>query len=187
MAEQPGPQMSAIRRAGLIALLGMAVGLLSASPAGAASTMTGTCTFGGSLAFDPPIGNELRELSYRDRASGTCTGTLNGVPQQDAPAVIRASGSGIASCLAGRTTSSGTLTFTRGTKREADDVKIRFFTSLAGVLTEYTGTFHGAVSGEGTGLVNLLPDESGLAECEAGTLDFLRYDLVARTITPVVG
>jgi hypothetical protein len=187
MAEQPGPQISAIRRAGLIAVLGMAASLLPASPAGAANTMEGTCTFSGLLKFDPPIGNELRELGFRDRASGTCTGTLNGVPQQDAPAVIRARGSGTASCLAGCTTSSGTLTFTRGTKRDVDDVKIRFFTSVVGALTEYTGTFHGAVSGDGFGLVNLLPGESGLAECEAGTLDFLRYDLMARTITPVVG
>jgi hypothetical protein len=179
--------MSAIRWAGLIAVLGMAAALLPASTAGAANTMEGACTFSGSLKFDPPLGNELREFSYRDWASGTCTGTLNGVPQQDAPAVIRASGSGTGSCLAGRTTSSGTLTFTRGTKREADDVKIRFSTNLAGVFTQYTGTFHGAISGDGTGLVNLLPGESGLAECEAGALDFLRYDLVARTITPLVG
>jgi hypothetical protein len=186
MAEQSG-EMSAIRRVGLIALLAVVAATMPASPAAAANTMEGTCTLSGWVKLDPPVGNELREIRFRDQASGTCSGTLNGVPQQDAPVVIRAQGSGTVSCLAGQTTESGTLTFTRGTKSDADDVKIHYSNNITGVSVEYVGTFHGAVSGEGIGNVRLLPDESGLAACEAGTLDFLRYDLVARTITPVTG
>jgi hypothetical protein len=49
--------------------------------------------------------------------------------------------------------------------------------------------FRGAVSGTGIAHVNFLPyaDESGLAACESGTLASARYDLFARTVSPLVG
>jgi hypothetical protein len=189
MAEQAGPNLSAVRRAGLVAALVMAAATLPASSAAAANTVEGTCTLSGQLNFDPPLGNELRDAAFRDYASGACSGTLNGVPQGNAPVVIRANGSGTVSCLGGHTTSSGTLTFTRGTKRETDDVKIRFFTDATGAGLQFAGTFRGAVSGGGVAYVNFLPyaDESSMAACEAGTLDSARYDLLTRTITPIVG
>jgi hypothetical protein len=189
MAEQPGSQMSAIRRAGLIALLGMAAGLLPASPAAAANTIEGTCTLSGLFKFDPPLGNEPRETRFRDYASGTCTGTLNGVPQVAAPVVIRGRGSGTLSCWAGRATNFGKLIFTRGSEDDADDVKIGFVAETAGGLLEFAGIFRGAVSGSGIAHANFLPyaDESSFAACESGTLDSARYDLFARTITPMVG
>jgi hypothetical protein len=185
MTEQSGQET--LRRVGLIAVLALAAAILPAGPAAAANTLEGTCTLSGWAKFDPPLGNEPREFSFRDHASGTCTGTLNGVPQQDAPVLIRAKGSGTAGCLAGRTMESGRLIFTRGTESDADDVAIRYSNSLVGVSTEYVGTLRGAVSGEGVGRVEILPGESGLAECAAGTLDFVRYNVVARTITPVIG
>jgi hypothetical protein len=148
-----------------------------------------SCTLSGRLSFDEPLGNSLRETSFRDHAAGTCSGTLNGVTQESAPVVIRAKGRGTLSCLAGHTTSSGTLTFTRGTTSDADDLKIRFLTDTTGGLTQFVSKFRGAVSGRGIAYVTFLPyaDQSALAACEAGTFGSARYDLSAHTITPVVG
>jgi hypothetical protein len=177
------------RRVGLIAVLSLAAVIVQASPAAGANTLEGSCSLSGRLQFDPPLSNELREAGFQDRATGTCTGTLNGAAQRDTPVVLRAKGSGTLSCLAGHTTSSGTLAFTRGTESQADDVKISFFTDTSGGLTQFASKFEGAVSGEGIAYVSFLPsaDESALAECEAGTFDSARYDLQAQTITPVVG
>jgi hypothetical protein len=170
-------------------LVAAAAAFLGTSPALAANTLEGTCTLSGELAFDPPLGNDLRPTNLRDEASGACTGTLNGVPQQDAPVVIRAKGSGTLSCLDGHTTTTGTLTFTRGTRSELDDAKIRFWTDTTGGVTQFASRFGGAVSGQGIAYVNFLPyaGESALTACQAGTFDSARYDLLARTMMPVVG
>jgi hypothetical protein len=190
MAEQLTPEASAIRRVGLIGVLALAAALIAASPAGAANTIEGSCSLSGVFKFEPPLGNEPRETSFRDYASGTCTGTLNGVPQVNAPVVIRGRGSGTLSCLGpGRATNFAKLIFTRGTKSDADDVKIDFVAETVGGLLEFVAVVRGAVSGSGTGHANFLPyaDESDFAACEAGTLESARYDLLARTITPIVG
>ena len=188
MTRQAGTKTS-VARAGLISVLLAAAATLLPSSAAAANTMDATCTLSGRLDFEPPLSNELRDIAFRDHASGSCTGSLNGVPEEEAPVVLRARGSGTASCLGGHTTSSGTLTFTRGTKGDADDVKIRFFTDMTGAALQATGAFRGAISGEGIAYVTFLPyaDEAAMAACETGSLGSARYDLLARTITPVVG
>jgi hypothetical protein len=171
-----------MRSSGLITLVAL-VGLLPASSASAADRFEGSCSLTGELRFDQPLGNELSQSGFRDRASGTCTGTLNGVSRANTPVAIRAQGSGTLSCLAGHTTGSGTLTFT------AETAKIRFFTDTTGGLTQFASRFRGAVSGEGVARVNFLPyaDQSTMASCQAGTLESARYDLSARTTTPLVG
>jgi hypothetical protein len=173
-------------RAGLIAALALTAATLPASTAAAANTMEGTCTLSGQFSFDEPLGNTTRETGFRDRASGTCTGTLNGIAQQNVPVTLRAKGSGTLSCLAAHTSSSGTATFAPST---GEEVKIRFWTEASGALTQFAARFGGVVSGEGIAYVNFLPyaDEAALAACEAGTFSSARYDLVTRTITPMVG
>jgi hypothetical protein len=189
MRDQPALALrqTGVQRTALIAALAVTAATLSASPAAAAAdTMEGTCTLSGQFKFDEPLGNTPRETGFRDRASGTCTGTLNGVAQQNVPVVLRARGSGTLSCLAAHTTSSGTATFT---PPSGEDVKIHFWTDASGALTQFAARFGGTVSGEGIAYVNFLPyaDESALAACEAGTFSSARYDLVTRTITPLVG
>jgi hypothetical protein len=185
------PRAETWKRGGqVIVLLALAAAVLPApSPAAATNTVEGTCTLSGRLTFDEPFGNELRETGFRDYATGTCTGTLNGVSQMDAPVVIRSSGSGVLSCLAGRVASTGTLTFTRGTKDDRDDARIRYATETTGALLEFVSTPRGIVSGQGIAHVNFLPyaDEEAFAACEAGTFGTARYDLLVRTITPIVG
>jgi hypothetical protein len=157
--------------------------LLVTPPATAADRFEGTCTLTGQLRFAKPLGNEPRDTTFQDRASGTCDGTLNGAEKNKAPVEIRASGSGSLGCLAGHSTSAGTLTFS------AEGAKIRFFTDTTGGLTQFASRFRGAVSGEGVAEVNFLAyaDESTTAACQAGTLASARYDLTARTTSPLVG
>jgi hypothetical protein len=146
------------------------------------NTFEGTCKLSGQLEFDEPLGNELRTTSFTDTATGTCSGTLNGVPGDAIPVVNSVTGSGTLSCLGGTTTTADTLTFAR-------HYPIHIFTDTAFGLSEAVGHFRGAVSGNGVVEVNVLPyiDQSTLAACQAGTLGSARYDLIARTITPLVG
>jgi hypothetical protein len=107
---------------------------------------------------------------------------LNGRFVTGAPVANRASGSGTLSCLTGHATTTDRLTF-------AQRNRLRILTDITGGLTQFGGRFTGAVSGNGVVEVNFLPytDPALLAACQAGALGAARYDLVARTITPVVG
>jgi hypothetical protein len=157
-------------------------GVASAAAAKGPNTFEGTCQLSGEMVFDQPLGNELRTTTFTGTTYGTCDGTLNGVPGTDIPVINSVSGSGTLSCLAGETSTDDTLTFARR-------YPIRIFTDAVGGLTQFTAYTRGAVSGESVEEVDFLPyfDEADQAACQAGTLSSARYDLIARTITPLVG
>ena len=166
--------------AGIVASAGFA-----AAPAQAAkgpNTFEGTCMLSGEIKFNQPLGNELRTTTFTDTATGTCSGTLNGVPRDAIPVVNSVRGSGTLSCVAGQTTSADTLTFAR-------HYPIRIFTDAVGGLTEFVAHSTGAVSGESVEEVDFSPyfDQSTVAACQGGTLSSARYDLIARTVTPLAG
>ena len=167
----------------LVAMTAMGLAVPCTASAATSNRFEGTCTLTGELTFDRPLGNESRQTGFRDRAAGTCAGKLNDSYHEGLQVEIRARGSGDLGCLTGHSTSSGTLTFT------ADKARIRFFTDTTGGLTQFASRFRGAVSGEGVAEVNFLPyaDESTTAACQAGTLASARYDLFARTTSPLVG
>jgi hypothetical protein len=157
-------------------------GITPAPAATGPNTFDGTCRLSGEFQFDEPLGNEPQYTTFTDTAVGTCSGTLNGVPGDAIPVVNSVSGSATLSCLAGQTSTADTLTF-------AHRFKIDIFVDAAFGLTQAVGNFRGAVSGDGVVEVNFLPyfDQSTQAACQAGTLSTARYDLVARTITPLAG
>ena len=157
-------------------------GIAPAQAANGPNTFDGSCMLSGEFQFDQPLGNEPRYTTFTDTAAGTCTGTLNGVPGDAIPVVNSVSGSATLSCLAGQTSTADTLTF-------AHRFKIHIFVDAAFGLTQAVGHFRGAVSGDGVVEVNFLPyfDQSTQAACQAGTLGSARYDLIAHTITPLVG
>jgi hypothetical protein len=167
-------------------LAGLVVSAAWGTPAAPAAkgpnTFEGTCRLSGELVFAEPLGNELRTTTFTDTASGECSGTLNGVPGDAIPVVNSVTGSATLSCLAGHATSADTLTFAR-------HYPIQIFTDSAGGLTQFVAHSTGAVSGDAAVEVNFLPyfDQSTQAACQAGTLRSARYDLIARTITPLVG
>jgi len=147
-----------------------------------ANSFDGTCRLSGAFRFDTPVDNQMRERTFTDTAAGTCTGSLNGGPEREHEVVNSVRGSGMLSCAGGETMSADTLIFDRRTT-------IHIRTTSAGVLAEFVGHFQGEVSGGGVVEVNLLPyfDQSMVAACQAGALREVRYDLVARTVTPMVG
>lgn len=147
-----------------------------------ANTFNGNCNLKGELQFRDPVGSTPRTTSFTDVGHGTCTGVLNGVSVKGMPVTNNVTGSGELSCAAGHTSTADILTFARRRK-------IRVFTDAVGGATQFAGHFRGAVSGDGTVHVNLLPytDQSVLAACQAGALRRVRYDLTAQTVTPMVG
>ena len=171
--------MKAVR--GLLTLLALAGAAAPAHAAGP-TTMEGTCRLSGVLEFEPPLANAARDVRFRDRASGTCSGTLNGVPRVDVAVDLRAKGAGTVSCVAGETTSTGTLSFATGEK-------LRFWTHTTGAITQFVSRFGGAVAGDGVAHVDFLTrgDPATLEACESGTLAAAPYELTTRTLTPVVG
>jgi len=168
----------------LAALVSAAGGATAAyaRPARSPNTFDGTCKLSGELAFEQPLGNLPRAITFTDEAAGTCTGALNGMPVQDAPVVNHVRGSATASCLAGRSLSHDTLVFPRG-------IAIHLISDATFGLTQGVSHTTGAVSGDSLVHVNFLPytDQSTLAACQADALRSARYDLVARTITPLTG
>ena len=169
-----------MRRLGLLVVAVVAVWV----PAASARTnrFDGTCRLSGRLDFAQPLGNDLRATTLVDVASGTCTGRVNGRFRRDAPVVNHATGAGTLSCVAGFATTHDALSFGRG-------VTVRFSTLTLGGLTQFAARFYGDRSGDGVVQVSFLPytDQSALAACQAGTFATARYDLVARTLTPVSG
>jgi hypothetical protein len=178
MGERERRQLRAFRWAGLTALLVVVSGACAASAEAATHTLDGSCTLTGRLSFDRPVGLVPIGDTFDDDATGSCTGTLDGVNQQNTPVVWHATGAGTIGCLATHTTSSGTLTFS------ALHARMHLITDARAVLTQVTATFSGAVSGSGVAYVNLQGDS---AACQAGTLTSVDETLLGRTITPVVG
>ena len=146
------------------------------------NSFDGTCKLSGDFVFDRPIGPLPQTMSFADSATGTCSGKLNGVQQDNIPVVNTVSGWGTISCSFADAHTSDTLTFDR-------HYPIRIFTDSAGALTQVVAHSSCAVSGDSVEHVNLLPytDQSTLEQCQAGALRSARYDLDAQTLTPLVG
>jgi hypothetical protein len=178
MGELEGWRLRAFRWARLATLLVVVSGACAASAEATTHALDGSCTLTGRLSFDRPVGLVPTEDTFDDDATGTCTGTLDGVGQQNTPVVWQATGAGTIGCLTTHTTSSGTLTFS------ALHARMHLLTDARAVLTQVAATFSGAVSGSGVAYVNLQGDP---AACQAGTLTSVDETLLGRTITPVVG
>jgi hypothetical protein len=146
------------------------------------NSFEGTCQLTGDITLDTPLSAELRPTTFTGTGAGTCTGSLNGGPSEDHSTVNQISGLGTLDCAGGHTLTDDVLIFDHSKR-------IRVFTDTVLGATQAVGHFMGAISGDGVVEVNLLPytDESVLAECEAGTLSRVRYDLRAWTLTPMVG
>jgi len=166
--------------AGVLAIL-----LVSAAPAAAQAhpnSFDGSCRLTGVLDFDQPLGMQPITTTFADSATGTCTGRLNGADVRDIPVVNVVSGTATASCAAGEAHTADTLIFARRWR-------IRIYTDSDFALTQGVAHTRGAVSGDSVEHVDLLPyaDQALLEACSAGSLRRARYDLLARTITPLVG
>ena len=172
-------------RGSLVAIVGLlALGVAPASAARSGDIAEGRCTLRGETVFDQPIGGEPIVVGYRDEATGTCTGSLNGVPHTDTPVLLSGSGTGTLSCLFGQTRFEGALTYTRGTKRRGDDAVFGVIGESTGLLGQFVVRSHGTVAGEGIGSVNYLPNEQTMNACAEAALSRISYELTTQTIFP---
>lgn len=172
--------------AGLAAL---SLSLIAAEGALASSTWDGRCSIVGVTTFDEPIGAAPTPVTYRDRGTGTCTGTLNGVIVEDTPIRLRARGAGQMGCLGGTSVMPGRIVFTQGTRRKRDDVSHRYVGEGAGVFPNYVSLARGAQSGRSIAYVNMLgrSDPSHANACQNGTLHQASWHAITQTLGPNEG
>lgn len=146
------------------------------------NSFAGSCRLSGTLEFDTPLGSDLRTTTLSDTSSGTCSGRLNGRRVHEIPVVNQVSGTATASCATGTAHTRDTLTFGGRTR-------IVIYTDSAFAGTQGVAHTVGAVSGHSVEHVSLLAytDQATLEACAAGALHSARYDMEARTVTPLVG
>src|SRR5256885_2312751 len=114
------------------------------------NNFAGSCKLSGELYFSTPLGNELRTTKLTDRASGTCSGRLNGAAVTNVPVVNKVTGTATASCASGAAHTGDTLIFARRTR-------IAILTDSVFAGTQGIAHTVGAVPGHSVEHVSLLP------------------------------
>ncbi|HEX8648113.1 MAG TPA: hypothetical protein VF715_14560, partial [Thermoleophilaceae bacterium] len=111
-------------------------------PDGSTEGFSGSCSIEGEVVFDPPAKNDPQPLSYTYEGPGTCTGTLNGRPVEDAPIRMRHGGRSQGGCQSARTfaPSAGAMTFGSGEV-------VRYTLDFTTNGTDLSGTVYGDRSG----------------------------------------
>lgn len=176
-----GPSTKRLLTAGCA---GLALLVLPAEAALGSTTWDGRCSITGLTTFDDPIGVLPAPVTYRDRGTGTCTGTLNGVAVHDAPIELRARGKGFLGCLGGTSVMPGRIIFTQGTERQSDDVSMGYVGEGVGVFPNYISRARGTRSGHSISYVSML-GRSGLGQADAcgdGSLRSAGWDAVTQTL-----
>jgi hypothetical protein len=110
------------------ALAAAAATLVAAIPAQAAdNSFDGSCDGQGTATLDKPVTATPQDNVIHARGTGTCYGTLNGVPVGNAPVETATDAPFYGSCYSNHTTTPGPsyLRFTRATADPADDVVLR--------------------------------------------------------------
>jgi hypothetical protein len=144
----------------------------------------GSCSFEGTVTFDPPAGNAEAPGHYDYAGAGTCTGTLNGRELTDAPANVRHAGPAAVSCVKAHTTAPGVgaLTFQDGTA-------IGYAVDFTTTGTEVDFTVYGERSGTAPGHGSFLTPRTGpevFQKCNDATLVETPLDVEFDTQAPLV-
>ena len=172
-----------------IALIGAGqAGIGRAAARDRANTFNGSCKVSGTAVFDPPLSNTAQAATWRQQATGTCSGTLtgrNGRAHQlnGAPVSWQATEyTTNASCSAGTDSGAGRIAFQYGT--------IRF------TISETTGpgvavfTLKGAEGGSAAGQVNISPSANPVVlvqECAGAGIAEAPVDIQASTTPSISG
>ncbi|HEX8066546.1 MAG TPA: hypothetical protein VF520_08470 [Thermoleophilaceae bacterium] len=170
-------------------LLAVAVGaMLAALPASASATVySGTCQMEGTLQT-PEYSLVIHPRDYFLRATGSCTGTLDGAPY-DGPAAVTLDGrmQKPMSCFTGFSNDvPGTITF--GSDPDAVGAKQIDFT----VTETHGGTvlvfyMAGAFNGQAVGRLELGVGEEEFRKCLTSHVDSAPVVFSNQTITPLYG
>jgi hypothetical protein len=152
-----------------------------------ASSFRGTCELSGSVAFHPPLTNDLGTVRQRARARGACTGKFTDRrgrkhALRDAPAAFSETSRGTGSCNAGTATGRGVLRLRYG--------RIHFAFSETRASGAATGSATGAGSGSAHGVaaVSRSEDPAAIAQrCAGSGLKRVRVDIHLATTPRISG
>ena len=172
-----------------IALIGVGqAGIGQAAARDRSNTFRGNCRVSGTAVFDPPLSNTAQAATWRQQATGTCSGTFtgrNGRAHQlnGAPASWQATEyTTNASCTAGTDSGTGKIVFHYGT--------------IGFTISETTGpgvavfTLKGAGGGSAAGQVNISPSANPVAlaqECAGAGIAEAPVDIQASTTPSISG
>src|SRR4051794_32891578 len=167
--------------------LAAAFALAGIGPAGATeklNSFAGSCSVQGDVTFTPPVTNTEQSLAVAYKASGTCSGTLNGQNISDAAVKLQHSGHSQGSCLGAQTTApgQGTITFPDGTV-----IPYTFEFRATGTEVAFTlsGQRAGTGKGHGTFLNSRTPPDAAL-NCSGQGDATLPMDMSLTTDSPFV-
>ena len=167
-----------------VALTALGIGAAPAEASTKVDSFAGSCSLQGNTTFSPPATNAQQALVTTYRASGTCSGVLNGRKVTDAPIKVSQSAHADASCLHASTTAPG-----HGTIAFRDGTTIRYTFTFTALLTEVDfklrGARTGGGSGHGTFLTQRTPPDVP-AQCAGEGISSAPMDVALSTDTPLV-
>lgn len=177
--------MTTTRAALFLATLALAAAATPAEAKSRIDSFAGGCELTGTSRFSPPATNARQALTVSYRATGVCTGTLNGKAVTDVPVSVRNLARNVdGSCPVADTTQPGTgvLMFAGGAV-----IRIRFEFHFVG--TDGTFTFSGRRSGAGHGTGSFLTPRTSpevVADCAGSGAEAAPLDVSLETDSPLV-
>lgn len=191
--QDPGQRPGArVTRRHVLAVTCLAGALLAALPISGASaskdsteTFAGSCSFSGTVTFDPPLTNSTQSITQVADLVGTCTGTFmkaGGKPRQleNARAVYHATSTGQASCGQGMARGAGYL--------EIRNRKLRFSFSENRVAAASSITLDGERGGSFDGVAHSNGDPVTITmKCNGAGLRRATVDLQGQTSSAISG
>jgi hypothetical protein len=148
------------------------------------TSFAGSCSVQGTVSFSPGATNTAQSLRYDYPATGTCTGTLDGRPVDNASVSWHHWGSAYGTCSSAQTQTPGNGTLTFGAGRTVT-FTLDFTSTATQVSFGFYGTRSGMANGTGTFLTQRT-QPSVLTDCAGAGAPKIPMDLSTSTDTPLV-
>ncbi|HET7483235.1 MAG TPA: hypothetical protein VFK89_10280 [Actinomycetota bacterium] len=157
-----------------------------AAPRGKGTTFEGSCSFEGTVKFDPGATYVTQPLHYDYPGEGTCSGTLNGTEVKDVAVSVHQYGAAEGTCADAHTTEPG-----NGELRFPDGSVLTYTLEFTYQLPETDFSFRGSRSGQAHGTGTFQTDRNDPAtpaKCATptGATD-VPMDMTLTTDGPLVG
>ncbi len=189
LSQRPGVRVTPRHALAVTCLAGALLAALPLSSAsaskGSTETFAGSCSFSGTVTFDPALTGSTQSITQVADLVGTCTGTFtkaDGRTRQleNEPAVYHATSTGQASCGEGMARGAGYL--------EIRNRKLRFSFSENRVAAASSITLDGEGGGSFDGVAHSNGDPVTITmKCNGAGLRRATVDLQGQTTSPISG
>lgn len=165
-------------------VLGPTVPAVAGPPPAAGHEFAGRCVGSGLISLSKPMSAVPSLIAIDFVSSGTCTGTVDGVPVREARYVGHTGSPGaVLSCEGGAVMGGGELTFPDLPGRPSISVR---FSALN--VTDLSGfTLRGVDGGLGIGQHQLTPDVALISACLTSGVEEIGNTISIGTLTPLRG